>query len=127
MARIVDNNLILKRSWGEIRYAVRSNGNMPAKRYIENLSHKERIRLENLLEKMAEIGEINNIEKFRKLEDNIYEFKSNQHRTPCFQVSNSWVLTHGFIKKRGKTPRKEIKRAKEIMEEHLERGERRKK
>ncbi len=121
MVRIPDNNLIIKRTWGEVRYAVRSSGKMPAKKYLESLVKEDRFRLEALFERMATFGKVKNKEKFRKLEDEIWEFKSGQHRLLCFQVSNRWILTHGFLKKSGKTPRKEIERAIVIMREHTER------
>jgi len=121
---MVDNNLILKRAWGEIRYAVLSSGKMPSKDYLESLDWRERIKMESRLENMATNGTIKNNQKFRKLEDEIWEFKSDQHRMPCFQVSNCWILTHGFVKKSDKTKRKEIDRAKKIMKEHMEREKR---
>ena len=116
-----DNNLIIKRTWGEVRYAVRSSGKMPAKKYLESLGKENRFRLEVLFERMATFGKIASKQKFRKLKDEIWEFKSRQHRMPCFQASNRWILTHGFLKKSGKTPKKEIERAIVIMKEHIER------
>ncbi|MBE6102051.1 MAG: hypothetical protein E7200_08125 [Selenomonas ruminantium] len=38
-----------------------------------------------------------------------------------FAVDDKAVLTHGFIKKTQKTPKKEIQKAKDIREEHLKR------
>lgn len=120
MAGIADDNIVLKRKWGTIEYAVRCSGKMPAKEFIEKLDIRERIKLETLLERMAEHGEIRNKEKFNHLEGKIYEFKSDKNRLPCFQSGRRWILTHGFRKQKKKTPRKEILRAKDIMNEHLE-------
>jgi phage-related protein len=121
MARMPDDNLVLSRQWGSIRYAVRRNGNVPAKEFIESLDVKPRIKLETLLRRMAEHGQVKNEQKFRHLVGKIWEFKSDQNRVLCFLHGKSWILTHGFIKKQDKTPPKEIARAEDIMGEHLER------
>lgn len=119
MAGKADDNIVLTRDWGSIAYAVRSNGNMPAKAFLESLSRQERIKFETLFEFMACQGRISNKEKFRKLHGQIWEFKSGQFRIACFQKSNIWFLTHGFVKKTGKTRNIEKKRAEEIRKEHL--------
>jgi len=85
MARTADDNIVLIRDWGTIEYAVRSSGKMPARKFIEGMDIRERIRLETLLELMAENGRIQNIQKFRHLKGKIYEFKSDKNRTLCFQ------------------------------------------
>jgi hypothetical protein len=121
MARMPDDNLVLARQWGSIRYAIRLNGKMPAKEFIGSLDDEPRIDLEVLFEWMAEHGQIRNIQKFRHLQVKIFEFKSDQNRVLCFQDGRTWFLTNGFIKKQGKTPQKEIKRANDIRAEHLER------
>jgi len=119
MARIADDNQYLTGSWGRIEFAVRQNGSMPARDFITGLHWKERIKLLALLQRMADTGKIWNKQQFKQVEGKIFEFKSNQLRVLCFQHSNSWVLTHGFRKKRDKLPRKEKETAKEIMTEHL--------
>jgi phage-related protein len=121
MAGIADS-IVLKRNWGVIEYAICGNGKMPAKEFVEKLNFKERVRLEALLEQMAERGIIKNKQKFKHLQGKVWEFKSGQHRVLCFQEGRKWILTHGFQKKRDKTPRKEIRRAESIMEQHLERN-----
>jgi len=119
MTGIVEDNILLKREWGTIKYAVRRSGRMPARKFVESLDVRARIKLEALLERMAEYGEIRNVEKFKHLQDKIYEFKSGKNRVLCFQGGRSWILTNGFKKQKGKTPRGEIMRAQDIMKEHL--------
>ncbi len=119
MANIPDNVEVEGR-WGTIKYAIRRNGKMPAKEFIESLDKADGRKINVLFKRMAETGRIFNKEKFSKLEGYIFEFKSYQVRALCFQKSNNWILTHGFIKKKGRTPRKEIKKAEDIMDEHLE-------
>ena len=54
--------------------------------------------------------EINN-ELFKKLTDNIWEFRTRYQG----------IATHGFIKKKQKTPSNEIKRAEDLMKKYYER------
>ena len=102
-----------------IKYALCTNGKKPAKEFIESLSRKKQIQLIVLLERMATAGKISNPQKFSHLREKIYEFKSGQIRILCFQEGIAWVLTHGFIKKQNKTPRREIDKAEAIMYEYL--------
>ena len=71
---------------------------------------------------MANRGRIDNKQKFRRLDGPIYEFKCKTSRILSFQKGTTWYLTHGFSGKSGsgKCPRKEIEKAKIIMEEHLQ-------
>ncbi len=102
-----------------IRYALCTNGRKPAKEFVESIDRKKQIQLRVLLERMANAGKIFNPQKFSHLRGKIYEFKSGQIRILCFQEGRAWVLTHGFIKKQNKTPRREIDKAEAIMYEHL--------
>ena len=106
--------------------AVRPNGRSPALKFLEGLEKNDRKVLRKfyaLFQRMAERGVIRNKKKFRKEGgDDIYGFKgSAQHRIGCFLDRNTWVLTHGFVKKCDKWPIKEIGRAEKIMEDDRER------
>ena len=56
----------------------------------------------------------------------IYEIRiqqgSDSFRIFCFFVNNTLVLGHGFQKKTGKTPRKEIERAEKIKQAYYEKN-----
>ena len=102
--------------------AVRLNRSVPAKKFFTKLKSERNsdwTRMFVLFQHMALTGKIRNEQQFKHVTDKIYEFKRGQVRMACFQIGNSWVLTHGFIKKRGQWPRKEIKRALKIIREHL--------
>lgn len=74
----------------------------------------------NLFRILGDHGKHSNPEKFGDLEDGLYEFKSFQIRMPYAyaQYENGLVLiTHGFRKKRDKTPPPEIERARKILAE----------
>jgi len=71
-----------------------------------------------LLHLTADLGTLGNEEKFRKLNDGIWEFKSFQVRLLCcFEKNRLIILTHPFMKKKDRTPKSEINRAIQIREE----------
>jgi phage-related protein len=90
--------------------------------FIEQLELDEQAKLLSLLERTADYGPPRNTEKFKKLEGDIWEFKSYQVRILCFFDRGQIIIaTHGFKKKRDKTPKREIERAERMREEYLER------
>jgi len=103
-----------------VAYARRKNGNKPAESYIDNLEQSDQAKLARSFKQIAETGNIWNTERFRKLRGKIWEFKIHPKvRVLCFQSRKAWLLTHGFDKETGDTPPRQIKRAEEIMREHL--------
>lgn len=68
---------------------------------------------------MAETGKIFNTEQFRRLNDDIYEFKKKSNRILCFRVVNVWYLTHHYPKASQACPPGQIERAEEIRQEFL--------
>ena len=73
---------------------------------------------------------INDPKLFKKLNENIWEFRSetrgNQHRLFAFWDKEEKALvvcTHGIIKKTQKTPRKEIVRAERLRLTYFENKE----
>jgi hypothetical protein len=84
------------------------------KEYFDKLKEKDRAAFDALFLRMAEKGEIKNIEQFRKEAGNIYCFKRYQHRLACFRESRNWMLVYGFRKKSDKDKR--LKRNIEIAE-----------
>ena len=121
--RYVDRPIVVRGCLRAIEYAVCANGSMPAREFIEGMVESERQRLGVLFRRMADTGEIHNPQQFKKIKDKIYEFKRYQTRLGCFQVGDRWRLTHGFIKKTDKWPKREIERATRIRKEDLERDD----
>ena len=116
-----------------IAYAMLRNGKCPAKDFLENLNRSDRATLAKFLvlfRRMANEGIIQNKQQYRKVQGEIWEFKRYQHRIGCYQDGRILVLTHGFIKKRDKWPKEELKRANRIAQEDkariAEKGKRRK-
>ena len=116
-----DETLVCRGSWGAVRYAVRASGKMPARKFIQSLTEPDQRKLAALFQRIADHGQIRNREKFRKVVGDIFEFKSFQVRVGCFQLENTWFLTHGFRKKRDKWPPAEVTRADQIHSEHMQR------
>lgn len=86
---------------GTVEYAVRQNGSMPAKAFVDSLIISERSKISHPLARLATSGFIFNTQKFRKIKgikESIFEIKSGHIRVLCFQKGNSWVLTNGFCK-----------------------------
>ena len=91
---------------------------------LERDSNSDANRLLYLIIRTANHGPLNNAQQLRSLGDGIFEFKaSNTARLLWFYHANRIIIcTHGFSGKRGKgkTPRREINRAKEIRQKYLE-------
>ncbi|MBW8041461.1 MAG: hypothetical protein FVQ85_15890 [Planctomycetes bacterium] len=109
------NDPLVTGSCAIVAYARRKSGNRPAKDYIENLGKLDWAKLSKSFMKIASVGRIHNIERFRKLRGKIYP----KVRVLCFQLEKTWLLTHGFDKETGDTPPRQIKRAEDIMKEHI--------
>jgi phage-related protein len=91
---------------------------------LEKDSNSDANRLLYLITRTANHGPPNNEQQSRSLGDSIFKFKApNTARLLWFYDANRIIIcTHGFSGKRGKgkTPRKEIGRAKQIRKEYLE-------
>jgi phage-related protein len=96
------------------------NERCEAQEFIESLRPGDSKRLLAILERTCNDGPPKNVERFAKLEGDIFEFKSYQDRLPCFyRPGYVIVITHGFKKKRDRTPPKEIARAQRAREEFI--------
>jgi len=113
----------------DFKYDFAKYGNtIPMIDFLDSLSIKERALILKNIEKLLEYKN-NNFSlshKFTKhLEDEIFELKvelkDKTSRSLYFYEKNQTIIfTNGFIKKSQKTPPKEIKKAKAIMEAYYE-------
>ena len=115
---------LVRRGDQKTLYALaQESGRCRYEKFIDALVEKDRIKLTSLLDRTASHGLPRNAQRFKHLEDGIYEFKSDQHRLLCFQLpDNLIVITHGLTKKKNRMPRAEIERAKRMRTEFLEAG-----
>ena len=104
-----------------VEYAVRIDGSMPAKEWLESQTLKVQASFGVLFKRLCQDGRINNEEQFRRLHDHVWEFKRNGHRILCYCSGRRYLLTHQIKKAggRGKCPPSEIERAETIGEEHI--------
>ena len=95
------------------------DGTCPAMEFIASLNPADRAKVDALLRRTAEHGPPQSEEKFKRVEPDIYAFKSFQIRIPCFYGGKGIIfLSHGFKKKQDKWPPAQVKRAKDIRKEH---------
>lgn len=108
-----------------IRWATTSAGRMPGGEFFGQCNKRDQAKILAPLMRVGDVWEMPSRERFRKLEGDVFEVKpTGQVRMACFfGAGGSVIVTHGFVKKRAKTPRKEIDRAQRIMRECTERGE----
>lgn len=104
-------------------YAERANGKRPAEAYLASLQKAHRAKFFSLIRTLADVGVIENDTKMKDLGEGIWELKvsSPGSRLLCFKRDDDWFLTHGCPKLKKKEFQDEIKRAKDIRAEHLER------
>lgn len=88
---------------------------------VDGTRPSEAAKLFRLIDFVAEAGPPRNEEKCRKLENDLWEFKT------CGGIRVLWfydagqiiICSHGFIKQRQKTPRREIEIAADAREKYL--------
>jgi phage-related protein len=99
----------------------RANGTSEFEDFLDSLSEKDAAKLLAVISKVETLGlQIAiRMQWVRKLEDDLYELRSQQgrdiQRAIYFHVgANCYVITHGFTKKSQRTPAREIRHAKEL-------------
>ena len=95
------------------------------KRFLESLDSKTR---KKVLYNAWKSREVNDPELFKKLNGNIWEFRTKfltkQIRLLAFwdktgKTKTLVIATHGFIKKTNRTPKTEIEKAEKIREQYF--------
>jgi phage-related protein len=109
----------------KVAFARDHSGVSPAEDFFDGLSVIEKSQLHKLFEILCNDthGEPRNPKKFGVLADGLYEFKSFQIRMPFAYAKGERglvLITHGFRKKKDKTPPSEIAKAKKILQEDAE-------
>jgi phage-related protein len=105
-----------------IAFARDHNGSYPAEEFFDQLPIADRVKLEQRFRILGDLGKHSNPEMFGDLGDGLYEFKSFQIRMPYAYASERGLvlITHGFRKKKDKTPPAEIASARKILSEDAE-------
>ncbi len=104
-----------------------NDGNCPVERYLDSLSAEIAKKITWVLNLIEDLDFIPK-QYYKKLKgtDDIWECRiqsgSNHHRILGFMYKNNFiVLTHGFIKKSKKIPKKEINKAENYKKDFLKR------
>lgn len=108
-----------------VAFAVRPDGSVPAQEHIESLEKSDQNKLIYLFKRFAVSGEFTDRTRFKKLDGDLYEFKSGQQRISCYRHGNLWFLLHGFTKKQDNWPKGQLEQAKNLLWEHSSRLPRR--
>ena len=109
-----------------IEFYQKIDGTEPAVDFLKGLDDKMRAKMVRTIDLLEIHGTSLRAPESKIIEDGIFElrasFGGNTTRILYFFFSgNTAVLTHGFVKKTQKTPKKEITRAKEYRIDYLRR------
>ena len=107
-----------------IDFAKNADGTAPFEEYLSGMQPKMKAKTLRSVLLLKEFGPTLREPNTKPLGDGIFELRtvlgSDTGRSLFFFYDgNTIVLTHGFIKKTQKTPRKEIERAKAIRRDYL--------
>ena len=108
----------------DVVHAIRADGAMPAKSFLEGLSPAEQAAFFAQFEMLCREGRlpVTKLKKFRTARGIAWELRHSRWRIGCFQNGRQWVLTHGFEKRGQRTPEREIERVERIRDEHVARN-----
>jgi len=108
----------------EIEFFTTSNGEKPAKEFLDALSPKMRAKMLDKVRYLHEVGQMLRLPHSRHLDGEIYELRAQAEGNISrilyfFVIGDKAVLTHGFMKKTQNTPPKEIARAEKYRRQYI--------
>ena len=103
-----------------------TDGSKPLGEFIKSLDVKLRVKVVASLHLLEEYGIYAREPLSKHLEEGIFEIRIKESKILVrilyfFDDEKIIIATHGFVKKTRKTPRREIKHAKQIREQYCER------
>jgi phage-related protein len=110
-----------------IRFYRTSSNKCPLVEFLDSLPEKTLVKVLAVFTLVEDLERVP-IKFFRKLaETKLYEIRvewqSDIYRFPCFfYINDVIVLTHGFQKKKAKTPAKEIEKAEKYRDDFFRRN-----
>lgn len=110
----------------EIKFYEDQTGRVPVKEFLDGLDIKMRQKMLRSIQALQDMGISLRMPLSESLEDGIFELRAKSGTNISrvmyfFIIGNQAVLTHGFIKKTQKTPRRELQWAKEIRADYFRR------
>ena len=105
----------------QIQFYEDHRGKSPPLDYINGLSPRDRVKVNNVLRLLEEFGTVLGMPHARRIEGRLWELRPGDNRLFYFLSSGRrFVILHGFRKKTMQTPQKEIETALRRMNELLE-------
>lgn len=97
----------------EIKFYEDQTGRVPVKEFLDGLDIKMRQKMLRSIQALQDMGISLRMPLSESLEDGIFELRAKSGTNISrvmyfFIIGNRAVLTHGFIKKTQKTPRREL-------------------
>lgn len=110
----------------EIKFYEDQTGRVPVKEFLDGLDIKMRQKMLRSIQALQDMGISLRMPLSESLEDGIFELRAKSGTNISrvmyfFIIGNRAVLTHGFIKKTQKTPRRELQREKDIRADYFRR------
>ena len=111
----------------KINYYITSAGRTPVKTFIDNLDEKSQAKVFYSLELLAEFGLKLKLPHAKKVASTpLWELRIVGQKSLRFfyiaQIRQTFLLLHGFTKKKPKTPKKEISVALKRLQDHRTRS-----
>lgn len=110
-----------------VEFLVLPDGTVPARAFFEGITpadqqYRRKIQLEAAIKTFADLpqGRFLNRERFKELDDGIFEFKAHQLRLFCFyQPGGRLILAFGVVKKTDKHDPPDMRRAVRYRDEYV--------
>ena len=112
----------------EAEFYEKENGEIPVENFLCSLNIKLKVKIIGLISILEEKGNLLREPYSKHLEDGIFELRGKVGSDTVrvlyfFYYKSKIIFTNGFVKKTQKTPREEIKKAKEYRKDYIERSQ----
>jgi hypothetical protein len=101
--------------------AVSKNGRCPTLDFLDGLSRPDAAKLYAMFRRFADTGLIQDGQKFKRLDGDVWEFKARGRdtglRVTCYRDGRLLILLTGFLKKEDDAPPREVALAARVMGE----------
>ena len=108
----------------DIEYYKTEKGRFPVKEFVDSLDTKARAKIARTLDLLQQFGINLGMPYVRPVEEQLWELRTryggNRYRIIYFLVTGqTFVILHGFIKKSGPIPRRDVEVAKSRRDDYL--------
>ena len=104
-----------------VEAAVRRDRSCPALAFMKDLSVGDKAKLLALFQRLADHGRIEDGQKYKRLDGDVWEFKARGQdtglRVTCYRNGNVIVLLTGFRKKEDEADPREVALATAVLDE----------